>query len=83
MQVGGAHVDGACRVWLSGGARPSRDHNHNPSPSPLKPQPTLNHTIPDPDPSPIALTLALTLTQAALDIAPTEGCEQLGCEIFD
>ena len=81
MQVGGAHVDGACRMWLSGGARPSPNHNHNPSPYP-KPNPK-NHTNSNPDPSPIALTLALTLTQAALDIAPTEGCEQLGCEIFD
>ena len=81
MQVGGAHVDGACRVWLSGGARPSPNHNHNPSPYP-KPN-SKNHPNSNPDPSPIALTLALTLTQAALDIAPTEGCEQLGCEIFD
>ena len=61
MQVGGAHVDGACRVWLSGGARPSRDHNHNPSPNPkLQPYPTLNHTYPNADPSPIALILAIT-----------------------
>ena len=85
IQVGGALVDGACRVWLSGGSRPSPNHNHNPRPDLALSYLalTLNHTNPNPDPSPIALTLALYLTQAALDIAPTEGCEQLGCEIFD